>query len=222
MQTLGIIPARSGSKGLPGKNIVNLGGKPLIAWTIESALNSSVIDRLVVSTDDGDIANIARKYGAEIPFMRPAALAQDDSPSAAVIAHAMKELGYAGAVVLLQPTSPLRSPADIAACVDLHRQTRKTVVSITETKIHPSWLFGLDAGNKLVVSAPVASQRQNDTRRYVPNGAVYVFASDTGLSFDDAIGYVMPPDRSIDIDTPYDLHLAAMEIEHRKRLAAKS
>lgn len=207
MTTLGLIPARGGSKGIIGKNIVPFCGKPLIAWTIEAALSSGVIDRLVVSTDDHKIADTAIRCGAEVPFMRPDDLATDSTPSCAVIDHATKALGLKGNVVLLQPTSPLRSAEDISNCVSLFLNRRRTVISVTETKIHPSWLFGLDDGDRIIASN-VATQRQNGKPRYIPNGAVYVFDAATGLRFDNAVGYVMPADRSIDIDTPLDLVIA--------------
>lgn len=214
MTVLGLIPARGGSKGIPGKNLVSFGGKPLIARTIETAIASGVINRLVVSTDDHKIADVALRYGAEVPFMRPPELARDDTATAPVISHAVEALAFNGAIALLQPTSPLRSAEDISRCVELHKQLGKTIISITETKIHPSWMFGLDDGNKIIASE-VSERRQKGNPRFVPNGAVYVFDSSTGLNFKEAIGYVMPAERSCDIDTPHDLRIANFELEYR-------
>ena len=215
MKTLGIIPARGGSKGIPGKNLVRIGGKPLIRWTIDAAIDSGVLDRIIVSTDDHEIAQVARECGAEVPFMRPDALSGDTATSASMISHAVEALDFDGTVVLLQPTSPLRTANDITNCLTLHRQHKRQIVSVTETKIHASWMFGLEDGDKLVVSSPVATQRQNGRKRYIPNGAVYVFEASTGLDFNNAVGYVMPADRSIDIDTPFDLLVAEMLIARR-------
>jgi len=222
MPHLGFIPARGGSKGIPGKNIAKVCGKPLIQWTIEAALGSGVIDRLIVSTDHPDIAQVARECGAEVPFMRPDALAQDDTATAPVVEHAVKSLAFQGTVVLLQPTSPLRLPMDIARCTELHRRHGKTVVSITETKLHPSWMFGLADGDRIVVNSPVAPQRQSQQPRYIPNGAVYVFDANAGLELANSIGYIMPAIRSVDIDTPLDLMFAEFLLGRRPAMLSET
>ena len=114
-RTLALIPARGGSKGIPRKNIRLIAGKPLIAWTIEAALRSSLLDAVMVTTDDPEIAEVASRAGAQVPFLRPAALAQDDTPGIAPVLHALDMLPGYDAVLLLQPTSPLRNTADIDA-----------------------------------------------------------------------------------------------------------
>src|SRR5262249_41233552 len=120
-QIVAVVPARGGSKSIPRKNIVMLAGKPLIAWTIECAQACRLIDRVVVSTENEEIASIARQCGAEVPFLRPSVLAQDDTPMLPVLQHVISEVetrgSRVGIVVLLQPTSPLRSAADIEACI---------------------------------------------------------------------------------------------------------
>jgi len=122
MKILGLIPARGGSKGIPRKNIKPLGGKPLIAYSIEAGLKSRYLDKVLVSTDDEEIAQVARQYGADVPFIRPAELARDDTPTLPVIQHALRFLADKGetydAVCLLQPSSPFRTPAFIDAAIE--------------------------------------------------------------------------------------------------------
>src|ERR1700733_1950126 len=117
MNVLGLIPARGGSKSIPRKNIKDIAGKPLIAWTIESALGSGLLAAVVVSTDDLEIGEVARRYGAETPFVRPAELARDDTPGVAPVLHALEVLPGFDAVLLMQPTSPLRTTEDINECI---------------------------------------------------------------------------------------------------------
>ena len=127
---LAIIPARGGSKRLPGKNIMDLAGKPLIAWTIEAALNSKYIDRVVVSTDDQEISNVSIKYGVEVPFLRPKSLATDDASSIDTIINVLGEIKIIDQhyeyIVLLQPTSPLRTEIDIDKAIELLEKKVRT------------------------------------------------------------------------------------------------
>ena len=150
---LAIIPARGGSKRLPRKNILDLAGKPLIAWTIEAALNSKYIDRIVVSTDDQEIANISIKYGAEVPFLRPKSLATDDASSIDTVINVLGEVEIINQhyeyIVLLQPTSPLRTEIDIDKAIELlEKKSADSVISVCEVD-HPShWINTLpDDGN---------------------------------------------------------------------------
>jgi CMP-N-acetylneuraminic acid synthetase len=142
---LGLIPARGGSKGIPDKNIKPLNGKPLIAYTIEAALKSQLLTQVVVSTDSNQIASVAQKYGATIPFKRPLDLAQDDTPALSVVQHAITQLftmplGKEDIVILLQPTSPLRTTQHIdeAITVLLQRPDATAVVSVHPARRHPS------------------------------------------------------------------------------------
>ena len=223
MCLLGIIPARGGSKGIPRKNIVDLGGKPLIAWTIEAALSSGVLNRIVVSTDDEEIAQASLVYGAEVPFRRPATLAADESPSVSLVKHAIEQLRAEGetckAVMLLQPTSPFRGADDIQAAAALAvgqvGGELRTVVSVTRTDHDPHWSFVLDAAGCLrpLFAGARSVRRQDSGEIYQPNGAIYVAASNHILAgrswYDDPVtAYVMPEDRSMDIDTPWQLELA--------------
>src|SRR5688572_23564500 len=141
MATLALIPARGGSKGLPGKNTRPLHGKPLIAWTVETARHAGLFDRVVVSTDSRDIADVAERYGALVPFLRPAEIAGDATPMRDVIGHAIHAETAAGhepaVVILLQPTSPLRSAEEIRAAAQLLRSTNcDSVVSVSPVPLH--------------------------------------------------------------------------------------
>lgn len=224
MKRLGVIPARGGSKGIPGKNLADLGGRPLLAWTVRTALESGCLDRVVVSTDDPIIGAAAREAGAEVPFFRPADLARDETPTLPVIRHLVDELTTQGwsadFIALLQPTSPFRSATDIHACFDLQtRHQAAAVVSVVESEAHPAWCFTRDNDGALhpFLHAPSPSRRQELTPVFRPNGAVYVVTRqhlDSGGDFcgKGAMAYVMPPERSLDIDTPWDLHLARLII----------
>ena len=139
---LAVIPARGGSKGIPGKNIKRLGGLPLIAWTIREARRSKHIDRLIVSTEDKKIAAIAKKYGAEVPFLRPKALSRDHVPGLMPILHALKKIqGYTG-VLCLQATSPFRKSSDIDNLIRFaKRMNARSVASVAPAEKHPFWTF---------------------------------------------------------------------------------
>lgn len=224
---LAIIPARGGSKGLPGKNIKDLCGKPLIAWSIEQAKACSSIDRVVVSTDDDQIAEVAKKYGAEVPFMRPAELASDTASTIDVIFHALdwfeKYEDYQPVyILLLQPTSPLRTVEDIEGAIQTFKdKSARAVVSVCETDHHPWWSNRLpDDGNmKNFLRPDILNKRRQDLPVfYRLNGAIYV--ADTNYlreqnSFfgPNTFAYKMPKERSIDIDSGIDFELAALLLE---------
>jgi CMP-N,N'-diacetyllegionaminic acid synthase len=214
-QVLAIIPARGGSKGLPRKNVTDLRGRPLIAWSIQAAKSCELIDRVVVSTEDSAIAAVAQKYGADVPFMRPPELAADDTPILDVVRHAIKELSFQGSVVLLQPTSPLRTSLDINNALQIHFTRNDNVVSVTKTKFHPSWI--LNIVHDRIVSNNIADRRQIGGDRFVPNGAIYISRTEhievSRPFFEDAVPYVMPMNRSIDIDTLFDLFIAKCVLE---------
>lgn len=219
---LGLIPARGGSKGIPGKNIKNLAGKPLIAWTIASALKSKTCSRLIVSTDDEKIASVAREWGAEVPFIRPAHLATDTSASISVVEHALKwleenEQCYPEYVMLLQPTSPLRSADDICNCVDIVKiKNAIAVVSVCEANPHPYIVKKIsDTGTleNFVPTEKKIDRRQDMPPAYALNGAIYVTRCDSLISThsftpDGTVAYIMPKERSIDIDSSLDFQFA--------------
>lgn len=214
MRTLGLIPARGGSKGLPGKNTRLLAGHPLLEWTVRAARASKRIDRLVLSTDDAGIAAVGAACACEVPFLRPAELAGDTTPMIDVVLHTLDVLGEDfDFVVLLQPTSPLRSGQDIAACVDLCAKTgASSVVSVTPATESPYWMFTLDPAQSLahlLPAAPVQTRRQDLPPAYLVNGAVYVarpnwLRQHRAFIAADTKGYVMPAERSVDIDNLED------------------
>ncbi len=230
MTVLALITARGGSRGLPRKNVLPLAGKPLIAWSIEAARACPVVDRVVLSSEDEEIARIAREWGCEVPFMRPAVLASDTASSMDVILHALDTLECAGAwqarwVVLLQPTSPLRSADDIQACVRLcQEQGRPAVVSVVEASHPPEWMYyldgpGADQRMRPVLATPPAGRRQDTRTAYQLNGAVYVadvawLRQTRTFLTPDTGAWVMPAQRSVDIDSALDFTLAEVLITH--------
>jgi CMP-N,N'-diacetyllegionaminic acid synthase len=220
LRVLALIPARGGSKGVRNKNIREVGGKPLVAWTIAAARSSEYIDHLVLSSDDPNIAAVAAAHGCEIPFTRPAELATDEADAMAVVRHALATLPERyDLVVLLQPTSPLRTAADIDRALELcARTSAPSCVSVCEAEKSPYWMFSMaDDGiiAPLIVSERLASRRQDIPATYALNGAVYVGRSERiagGETFisTGTVGYVMPKERSIDIDTEFDMRI----VEH--------
>ena len=216
---LAVITARGGSKGLPGKNLRPLGGRPLIAWTIEAALQSRVIDRLILSSDDANIIRTAEDLGCEAPFVRPPELSGDEAASIDVVLDAMDRSQGFDVVVLLQPTSPLRSSADIDGAV-AHMESigAPACVSVSEAASHPWLVFGEDASGRMKPYAPpppgVSLRRQDLPRAWALNGAVYA-ADATWLRRQRAFlkpgetaVWPMPAARSIDIDGLEDFQAA--------------
>jgi CMP-N-acetylneuraminic acid synthetase len=234
MRVLGIITARGGSKGIPGKNLKLLGGRPLLDYTIDAA-NDTPLDRLILSTEDQKIADAARALGCEVPFMRPAELARDETPHLPVIQHAAKWLlehqNYKADIVLtLQPTSPLRSAADIAAALRmLELSDADSVVSVNEVSAHahPMRMLRVDDTGHAVLFAtgqPVRkriNRRQDLPKAWVMNGAIYacrtdvLFAAEPSLYGDRVVAYPMPIERSISIDTLEDWAEAERALERQ-------
>ena len=229
MDVLALITARGGSKGLHRKNVLPLAGKPVIAWTISAALESPSLNRVVVSTDDEEIAQVSREWGAEVPFMRPAELARDDSPHMSVVDHAIRWLEAnqkvrPDYVMLLQPTSPLRTTADIEAATQLALEKQAdSVVSVCLTHHHPYLTKKLAEDGTM---ADFMSATQPDLRRqalppaYFLNGAIYLTRREVLLNEQTfhpvrTFPYVMPPQRSLQIDDPWDLHLADLILENQ-------
>ena len=225
---LGLIPARGGSKGLPRKNIKPLLGKPLITWTIEQALASKYLDRVVVSTDDKEIAEISKKYGAEVPFMRPKELAKDNAKGIDVVLHAIDWLKendnrkQYDLIILLQPTSPLRTTEDIDKAIELlFLKEAKAIVSVCEVDHHPLWANTLpeDGSMKDFIRREVMNKnRQELPIFYRLNGAIYLAYCDyikKQKSFfgEKTFAYIMPRERSVDIDDEIDLKLAEILIK---------
>lgn len=218
MRVLGLIPARGGSKGILRKNIREIAGKPLIGWTIQAARAVQGIDAVVVSTEDPEIAEVARACGAEVPFMRPIELAADETPGIDPVFHALDMLPEFDAVMLLQPTSPLRTAGDVEGVLAVAAESSTpSVVSVCAADSHPAWMYTLTSGNKLVAasSARAVARRQDLPPVYTLNGAIY-FAQAEWLRANRRFvdphtrGYVMPVERSIDIDGPLDWRIAEM------------
>jgi CMP-N,N'-diacetyllegionaminic acid synthase len=228
---LGLVLARGGSKGIPRKNLALVGNKPLIAWTAEAASESGVVDRLVLSTDDREIADEGRRIGAEVPFLRPAELATDSSTSIDVNLHAINWLeeheNYRpDYVLLLQPTSPLRTAADIRASVALAVERQAdSVVSVSAAHQHPLWMKTLDNEGRLFDLYPQSltpTRRQDLPPAFALNGAIYLNLRSFLLKArtfvcDHTYAYVMPTERSLDVDTPWDLYLADLILRDRER-----
>ena len=214
MSLLALIPARGGSKGIPRKNIRFFCGKPLIQWSIDVARAAPSVDRVVVSTDDPEIAEIACAAGAEVPFLRPSEFACDTAPGIAPVLHALQQLPDVSDLLLMQPTSPLRQITDVEAVIGLRQRTGcHTVVSVTPSSKHPAWMYSLSPQQiiKPLLDAPDTSCRQDLQPAYVLNGALYLSSRvllEQNKSFltTNTVGYAMPPERSVDIDTLFDWH----------------
>lgn len=231
---IAIIPARGGSKGLPNKNIKYLAGKPLIAYTIEAAKKSKYIDRIIISTDSEEIGLVAESYGAEVPFLRPRHLASDDSKAIDTYFYTIELLKkeYDLAItdfIVLQPTSPLRTSDDIDSAIKLFRENKAdSVISFCEASHPPIWAkkirdqrvsdyFNETSGNK---------NRQEHENAFIPNGAIFIFnyqflKTKGSYYSDNTIPYIMPIERSVDIDTLVDFEYAEyLIIKNSNQLSA--
>jgi len=227
-KVVAIIPARGGSKGVPRKNIRDLAGKPLIAYTIEAAKKSGYVDRLIVSTDDEEIATISKSYGVEVPFMRPAELATDEAPTLSVIQHAVKFLEIEGSkidiVIILQPTSPLRGEMWIEEVVEkLLKTGADSVITVCKMKHHPLWSFTIKGDRLFPFSKEglTTTKRQDLPEIYAANGAVYAIRRDVLFEQNSAFGrdtraVVMPYEESVDVDDYFDLFTAEMVLKYWK------
>jgi N-acylneuraminate cytidylyltransferase/CMP-N,N'-diacetyllegionaminic acid synthase len=219
---LAIIPARAGSKGLPGKNIKQLHGKPLILWTLQAAIQSGCFNKIIVSTDSVDIAKLVNGYGDYAPFLRPAELAEDKSTSYDALMHVVSILKARGevfeAVAMLQPTSPLRIAEDIKNGVQLWNQSKqnKAIVSVCEMEHPLAWCNSLpdDMCMKDFIKQDLINKRRQDIRKsYRLNGAFYLAGIDyiqkyQGFMGPETYAYTMPQERSVDIDSQFDLDFA--------------
>lgn len=214
MTAIAIIPARGGSKRLPGKNVAQLGERPLIGWAIDSAFEAGLFERVIVTTDDDDIALCVRKYSNNVTiFKRPNELAQDNTPMLPVVRHVMdciasSMMAKPTDTVLLQPTSPFRTAEDIRAAYALYKERNAdAVISVTDPEDDLVFRVGL-AGRIRAVPDVV-----------VPNGAIYILRAHALMNGQDwysglSYAYLMSKERSIDIDTPVDLAMARAALEH--------
>jgi len=230
-EVCGFITARGGSKGIPGKNLKPMAGRPMIAWTIQAALAAKGLDRVILSTDDPEIARVGREVGAEVPFLRPPELATDTASHLAVADHLMSwlesERCLPDYLLLLQPTSPLRTTADIEAGVALAKErSADAVIGVAEVHPHTAhpWLVQrLSSEGRLepFLTPPTDDlRRQNMPPAFAINGALYVnrcasLRRDRTFFPAGALAYPMPVERSLDVDTPLDFFLAEKLLEHR-------
>ena len=224
---IAIIPARKGSKGLPGKNILNLDGKPLISHSISAALESKLITRVIVSTDDETIATISEEFGAEVPFMRPNELASDNAKVIDSYLYTIDRIQAdqnvkISSFVALLPTSPLRNATDIDNAIEIFNlQNADSVISVTYPEVPAEWHIKINKRGIIENYIPdkhSLKNRQDFESSYIPNGAIYVFNVDKLrvnriYYMDNTFPYIMPKNRSIDIDEMFDFNLAKLLID---------
>ena len=237
MSVLGLIPARGGSKGVLRKNVRLLGGKPLLQYTAEAALGTARLSRIIVTTEDPEVAAVARRCGCEVPFVRPPALAGDGTPMLAVVQHAVRWLEARGdqidAVCLLQPTHPFRLPDEIDGCIALMEQGGYDAVATFQPvpdRYHPSWVFIRDQEGLLRISTGAAEpvgRRQNLAPAFHRDGSVYVTRRDAlmeqgSLYGTRLAGYFPARAWSINIDTLADWQLAEQWLAARGADALRS
>ncbi len=219
LRVLGLVPARGGSKGVPRKNIKLLNGKPLLAYTAEAALGAKRLARVILSTDDAEIADVGQSCGLEVPFMRPAELAQDHTPTLPVVQHALRWLEEHGehydAICLLQPTSPLRCAADVDACIDLLAERQAdAVVTILPVPLeyNPHWVYFQDSTGALHLSTGETTpipRRQDLPLAYHREGSIYVtrrvvIMEQNSFYGSHLLGYPVDPQRCVNIDDAHD------------------
>lgn len=225
---LAIIPARGGSKGLPGKNIKELAGQPLISYAIETAKKSKYITRIIISTDDYEIAKIARQYDGEVPFMRPKELATDTAKAIDTYLYTIDELNKNSSelieeFIVLQPTSPLRSTGDIDGAIEMFKKNRAdSVISVVEAEHPPNWYKKITTEGKLKNYFEINNNlnRQEYEKTYIPNGAIFIFRysilkEKKSYYTDNTYPYIMTRENSIDIDDLLDFKLAETLISNK-------
>lgn len=228
---LAVIPARGGSKGVHRKNVRNFSGKPLIAWTIESALAAKdLFYNVIVSTDDTEIADIAREYGADVPFIRPSNLAEDTTPTLPVLQHAVNFIEkqdnvYLDQVMLLQPTDPLRTIDDIEQSIAIsNKENCDSVISVVQVFAEHPILMKKIINNRLThycIEEKEGTRRQDySPAAYMRNGAIYLSRRDVIMNDNSIWGasicpYIMPEERSYGIDNERDFRLAEIIMNER-------
>jgi CMP-N-acetylneuraminic acid synthetase len=222
-EIVGLVPARGGSKAIPRKNLAEVAGKPLLAWSIEAAQQSERLTRTVVSTDSPDVAEVARAYGAEV-LDRPPELAEDETPMLDVVLHALGHLGACDVLVLLQPTSPLRRAAHVDATVDLLLETgADSVVSVVEVPhaYRPESLLELRDGRVVELQPGAPKDRRQKAVLYARNGPAVLalrpnrLDRERGLYGGDCRAFVMDERDSLDVDEPWHLELADLVLRRR-------
>lgn len=222
---LALIPARGGSKGIKNKNIIDLCGKPLITYTIAAAMESQYIDSVIVSTDSERIAETAVSCGASVPFLRPAVFASDTSTTITTVCHAIQKLEECGdrydVLVLLQPTSPLRTQEDIDGALEKFEREKLPIASVSKVKDSPILLRKLTGESQMVslFGLPSTVRRQDMPPVYRVNGSIYINAISSlseNTSFNDNVcPYVMEESHSVDIDDYLDIEIAKYYIKRK-------
>lgn len=225
-----VIPARGGSKGIPRKNIVQVADKPLIAHTIELALKFNKFSKVFVSTDDLEIAEISKNFGADVSFMRNEEISGDKAQAIDAYIHAIDGFAELGEVykeiTVLLPTSPLRSLFDLEKSYELFKsKNADSVISYTEAHHPVSWYREIQESGTVVspqfLQGEFVYNRQEEPQYFIPNGSIYIFKSDLlkkkkSYFSDKTFGYIMPQDRSLDVDTPFDLQLLDLYMSANK------
>lgn len=230
---LAIIPARGGSKGVPRKNIKDLAGKPLIYHTIKAAKESNYIDRIIVSTDDEEIAEVALKYGAEVPFLRPDELSTDNAKAIDNYIYTIdrlskmnKGINLIEEFIVLQPTSPMRTSFDIDNAIGIfYKNNADTVISVVKSEHPPTWYKRISKDGILedyFEATDNSLNRQEVEETFLPNGAIYVFKykalkENYGYYNSKTYPYIMSQDNSVDIDTIIDFRIAELMITLRSK-----
>jgi CMP-N,N'-diacetyllegionaminic acid synthase len=230
MKVLGIVPARGGSKAIPRKNIAPLLGKPLLAYTAQSARAAKRLARTVLSTEDEEISRVGQEYGLEVPFLRPRELAQDETPTILVLQDVIRRLADAGecydAVFILQPTNPLRQATDIDGAIELLETTEAdSVISFVDVgEKHPARMKFITSEGE-VIDPPFkekleGQRRQELPKLYLREGSVYVTQRRVLMEQNSIQGrhcraWIIPPERACNIDSPFDLFLAEQMLKHR-------
>lgn len=231
MVVVGLIPARGGSKGIPRKNLVTISDRPLIAYSIVAGLEAKGVDHVLVSTDDNEIAEVSQRWGAKVPFMRPAEIASDEAPMLGVVAHALdwceKHLGVVEAMVLLQPTSPLRQPNHIDDALDIfRRENASSVVSVVKVphNYNPYSVMRMSQGRlePFLTDLPQIRRRQNKPAVYARNGPSVLVSGRETIQQSDLYGervfpYLMAHEDSLDIDEPGDIELLSVALLNRQK-----
>jgi CMP-N,N'-diacetyllegionaminic acid synthase len=215
MKVLGLIPARGGSQTIKRKNMIDLGGVPLIEWTIKTALNTS-LSRVIVSTDDKEIADFSEKIGCEVPFIRPSALATSSALAIDVINHALDVLGEEfDAVMMLQPTTPFRTKEDIEQSIQIIGDASSVISVVAVDGAHPARMKYIEEG--LLIDPPFAERIENMPRQelrrvFIRNGAIYLtkvpYLREKTFKGPKSMALIMPPERSVNIDSEFDLRVA--------------
>lgn len=229
MRVLGVVTARGGSKSIPRKNIVPLLGKPLLAYTAEAALAAKRLTRTVLSTEDEEIARIGRESGLDVPFLRPSELARDETPTIPVLQDVVRKLEKTGenydAVLVLQPTSPLRLPEDIDGAIELLERTgADSVISFADAgEHHPARMKIITADHRVIDpqfgEAYEGQRRQDRTKYHRREGSIYltrrtILMEQNSIRGRDCRAWIIPEERACDIDTPFALFIAEQMLKY--------